>query len=102
MHVFTVRLTKEANSDLQELYGFLLALDVSTAERALAAIEDGFYFLSQSPFSCRKAANGAHGPLLRELIISFGASGYVALFEIDNANTVTVLAIRHQRESDYH
>jgi mRNA-degrading endonuclease RelE of RelBE toxin-antitoxin system len=35
-------------------------------------------------------------------VISFGASGYVALFEIDDATTVTVLAVRHQREEDYH
>lgn len=39
---------------------------------------------------------------LRELIIAFGASGYVALFEIDDASTVTVLAVRHPREDDYH
>jgi mRNA-degrading endonuclease RelE of RelBE toxin-antitoxin system len=39
---------------------------------------------------------------LRELLISFGSAGYVALFEIDDAETVTVLAVRHQRESDYH
>jgi hypothetical protein len=36
------------------------------------------------------------------LVIPFGAAGYVALFEIDDAQTVTVLALRHQRESDYH
>lgn len=41
-------------------------------------------------------------PLLRELLIPFGASGYVALFEIDDSRTVTVVAVRHQRESDYH
>jgi len=38
---------------------------------------------------------------LRELIISFGANGYVALFEIEDSQTVTVLAIRHQREEDF-
>jgi hypothetical protein len=26
----------------------------------------------------------------------------VALFEIEDAGTVTILAVRHQRESDYH
>jgi hypothetical protein len=36
------------------------------------------------------------------LIIAFGVSGYVAPFEIDGAKTVTVLAVRHQREDDYH
>jgi hypothetical protein len=40
-------------------------------------------------------------PFLRELVIPFGASGYVALFEIDNEETVTILAVRHQREDDY-
>jgi hypothetical protein len=44
-----------------------------------------------------------------ELVIPFGASGYVALFEIEGAqddvtseNYVTILALRHQREDDYY
>jgi hypothetical protein len=36
------------------------------------------------------------------LIIAFGNTGYVALFEIINNTTVIVGAIRHQREDDYH
>jgi plasmid stabilization system protein ParE len=36
------------------------------------------------------------------MVIPFGASGYVALYEIDNEETVTILAVRHQREDDYH
>lgn len=55
--------------------------------------------LETSPFSCRKTS--PHDSFLRELIISFSASGYVALFEIEDARTVTVLAVRHQREDDY-
>ena len=47
----------------------------------------------------RRAAGG--GAWLRELRVGFGASGYVALFEIESANIVTVLALRHQREDDY-
>ncbi|MDI9682423.1 type II toxin-antitoxin system RelE/ParE family toxin, partial [Burkholderia cenocepacia] len=38
----------------------------------------------------------------RELIVSFGTSGYVLLFEIEAAEQVTILAVRHQREDDYH
>jgi hypothetical protein len=34
--------------------------------------------------------------------LPFGGSGYVALFEIENRETVTLLAVRHQREEDYH
>jgi len=41
-------------------------------------------------------------PYLLELVISFGAAGYVALFEIEPDDIVTILAVRHQRESDYH
>jgi len=36
------------------------------------------------------------------LIIPFGSAGYVALFEIEGNDLVTVLAIRHQREDDYY
>ncbi len=43
----------------------------------------------------------AYHPRIRELLIPFGRSGYVALFEIDDAETVTLLAFRHQREDDY-
>jgi len=99
---FQVRFTETALSDLDRLYTFLLAFDIQTAEHAVQAIADGLSFLRKSPFSCRKAADGAHGPLLRELIIPFGASGYLALFQIEDANTVSILALRHQREDDFH
>jgi hypothetical protein len=39
---------------------------------------------------------------LRELIIPFGATGFVALFEISDSQTVVIAAVRHQRESDDH
>ncbi|OOG48982.1 type II toxin-antitoxin system RelE/ParE family toxin [Rhodanobacter sp. C01] len=100
---FKIRFTEEALADLERLYDFALARedgDWTTAERALDAIRNGLGLLASSPFSCRKAA--PDDTFLRELIIAFGASGYVALFEIDDAKTVTVLAVRHQREDDYH
>lgn len=40
--------------------------------------------------------------LQRELVIPFGRSGYVVLFDIVNQSTVLVGAVRHQREDDYH
>ena len=55
--------------------------------------------LETSPFTCRKACKS---PFLRELIISFGHAGYVALFEIVDPNVVVVSAVRHQFEEDYH
>ncbi len=102
MNEYQIRFTVDAKSDLNRLYEFLLEFDVQTAERAFQAIDDGLRFIRKSPFSCRKAADGAHGPLLRELIIPFGASGYLALFEIEDSHTVSILALRHQREDDFH
>ncbi len=99
---YSVRFTVEAQEDLQRLHAFLIEHDLSLAERAIGVIQDALTLLEKFPFSCRKAADGRHGPRLRELIIPFGSSGYVLLFEIDDATTVTVLAVRHQRESDYH
>jgi plasmid stabilization system protein ParE len=41
-------------------------------------------------------------PELRELVISFGDSGYVALYRYDPVDDVVfVLAFRHQREAGY-
>ena len=100
---FKIRFSEEALADLERLYEFALVRDDgdwTTAERAPDAIRNGLGLLGSSPFSCRKAAPDS--TFLRELIIAFGASGYVALFEIDDAKTVTVLAVRHPREDDYH
>lgn len=100
---YTVRFTEEAEADLVRLYEFLLEQDpdgTKLAERALARIVQAIDLLTQFPFTCRKAL--AHAPYLRELVISFGAAGYVALFEIEPDDIVTILAVRHQRESDYH
>jgi len=100
---FRVRFTQDAQADLERLYDFILQRgdgDFAVAERALDAIRHGIALLETSPFSCRKTAPG--NAFLRELIIAFGSAGYVALFEIDNASTVTVLAVRHQREDDFH
>jgi plasmid stabilization system protein ParE len=100
---YRVRFTEEAEADLVRLYEFILSRDETdwaVADRALQAIRNAIKSLELSAFSYRKAAAG--NPFLRELVIPFGASGYVALFEIDDDKTVTILAVRHQREDDYY
>lgn len=96
---FRVRYTKEARDDLRRLYGHLLERDAPAAKRARDKIAKGVALLKDFPFSCRKASSDS--PFLRELLIPFGRAGYVLLFEIEDATTVTILAVRHQREDDY-
>jgi len=96
---YQVRFTKAAREDIKRLYAFLLTQDKTAAERALATIEQAMQLLNTFPFTCRKAQ--ADNPFLRELVISFGANGYVALFEIEENAVVTIIALRHQREDDY-
>ena len=102
MNRYKVRLAPSAQQDLERVYQFLLNKDEATAQLAMQAIEDSYEVLARSPFICRKAGDGSHGPLLRELIIDFGSSGYLALFEIEDDQTITITAVRHQLESDYH
>ena len=101
---FAVRYSQSARDDLARLYEYLLdrattVEDLDLAERALAAITNAVESLKRSPFIYRKADDD---PFLRELLIPFGSSGYVSLFEIEDAATVTILAVRHQLEDDYH
>lgn len=96
---YQIRFTKAARDDINRLYAFLLDQDKHAANQALEAINKAIDLLTTFPFTCRKAK--VDTPFLRELIISFGANGYVALFEIEEDNIVTILALRHQREDDY-
>ena len=103
---FKVRLTRDAEADLSRLFDFVLERELARddggltlPEQAMAALRAGFATLKTSPFTCRKAGQS---PFLRELILPFGRSGYVALFEIEDASNVVVVAVRHQLEDDYH
>ncbi len=96
----TIRFTKEAQDDLERLFEFLAQNDVPAAQRALKKIEKAWDLVREFPFACRKAT--PENPFVRELLISFGRGGYVALYEIDGESVITVLAVRHARESDYH
>ena len=103
---FKVRLTHDAEADLDRLFDLVLERelardggDLTLPEQAMGALRAGIATLRTSPFTCRKAGQS---PFLRELIIPFGRSGYVALFEIEDESNVTVVAVRHQLEDDYH
>ena len=103
---YRVVLTAEAEEDVLRLFEFLVERelardggDLELAQRALDAIKDAFKLLEQFPFTCRKVGPSS---FLRELVIPFDNTGYVALFEILDRQTVAITAVRHQREDDYH
>jgi plasmid stabilization system protein ParE len=103
---YTVEFSTAAADDLERLFDFVLQRemdsetgDLDVPDRALQAIKNGIGFLRSSPFACRKVGDS---PFLRELVITFGSAGYVALYEIVDDHTVVIGAVRHQREDDYH
>lgn len=96
---YRVRVSAAAQEDLERLFEFLAANDLPSAVPARNAIEKAYKLVEAMPFACRKAEES--NPFLRELVISFGSAGYVALFEIEDDKTVTILAIRYQREEDF-
>lgn len=102
---FTVTLLPEAVADLERLQDFAIERELSSEtpdwdnpQRAMNAVLHGMQVLSWSPHTCRKAALG--NGRSRELIIPFGGTGYIVLFEIVG-HEVAVAAVRHQREDDY-
>jgi plasmid stabilization system protein ParE len=102
---YTVTLLQEAVEDLRRLEDFSIEreLDSETPDwtipqRALDAVREGMRLLSWSPFTCRRAELG--NGRSRELIVPFGGTGYIVLFEIVGDNVI-VGAVRHQREEDY-
>ena len=101
---YTVVLTREALEDLMRLEDFLIEAamqrgDLDLPRRGVTAIREELTILETNPFTCRIADDDR---LERELVIPFGASGYVALFRIVSDSEIVVAAIRHQREDDYH
>lgn len=87
-----------AVASIERAYTGLAELaDDDAAGRALTAIESALSMLSAHPLIGRTAPDG-----LRELVISFGRSGYVALYQyFPEHDEVWVLAIKHQRELGY-
>jgi plasmid stabilization system protein ParE len=90
-----VIVTERALNDIDRVVDFLLEAGApAAARRARECIVDGLRILERHPEVGRPAPKG-----LRELIISFGRSGYVAVYRHRRREQlVLVLALRHQRE----
>jgi len=90
---------EEALADLERIFEFTFARDGAEALEHIARIRSAVMILDDHPEIGRPARPRS---ALRELVISHGRSGYVALYEYSAAgNLIRIAAIRHQREAGY-
>jgi len=95
--VATVVYSARALDDLERSFEFLAESDPVAALSAASAIRSAVDILAIHPLIGRSCEGE-----LRELVISFGKTGYIALYRfLPHIEEVRVLAIRHQRELDY-
>ncbi|MDN4589375.1 addiction module toxin RelE [Xenophilus aerolatus] len=84
--------------DVNRLTDFLHESMPEVAEATGALIFEAIDILQHHPLIGRPIT-----ARLRELVISRGRSGYLALYHVDrDGDRILIVAIRHQRESGYH
>lgn len=84
-------------NDLDRLTDFLIDTDPVAAGETVALITEAVTILRRHPLIGRPVEDN-----LRELVISRGKTGYIALYSYEAGHdTVLILAIRHQRESGF-
>ena len=81
--------------DVRRLYRFLATRNIDAGKRAIKSIRQGVKVLGHQPGIGRPIEDMPDE--FREWIIDFGDGGYVARYRID-ANAITILAVRHQKE----
>jgi plasmid stabilization system protein ParE len=87
----------DALADLERLIEFLLQSAPEGAAQALAQVRSAVLILGSHPRIGRRVDSHR-----RQLVISQGASGYVALYRHDVVqDVVRILRIRHQREAGF-
>ncbi len=86
-----------ALQDLVRLTDCLLPGDPQAALQTIDLIEEAVHILRRHPQIGRPVEDD-----LRELVISRGTTGYVALYSFEQAHDAClILAVRHQREAGY-
>jgi plasmid stabilization system protein ParE len=92
-------ITAGAVRGLERCRQFLIGKNPEAARRAGQAISRHLAMLETTPAMGRPFDDQ---PELREMLIAFGDSGYVALYRYEPVvDTVYVLAFRHQKEAGY-
>ena len=89
----------EALDDLERIFEFNFERDPATALGHIDKVRSAVVILDAHPEIGRRVSADSG---LRELIISHGKTGYVALYEYSPVERlIRVVAIRHQREAGY-
>lgn len=92
-----IRILAAVAQDFDRIFEFVFERAPESATERIAAIVEALNILATSPMIGRPAPHG-----LRELVISTGASGYLALYRFRQIeDEVEVLAVRSQRERAY-
>ena len=90
---------EEALGDLENIFEFNFERDPATALAHIDAVRSAVLVLEAHPNIGRPLGGSS---TLRELVISHGQSGYIALYEHAPAEAlIRVVALRHQREAGY-
>lgn len=90
--------SENAQRGVQKAYRFLAEYDTDAAKAAAKAIKKQAAILKKHPEAGRPTDD--LDPEHRELIISFGASGYVLVYEVID-EYVLILAVKHQKDAGY-
>jgi plasmid stabilization system protein ParE len=97
--VSQIIITEEASQRLERCRLFLMEKNPRASIRASQAIKHSFALLQAEPKIGRPLDDL---PELRELIIPFGESGYIALYRHEvKTDSLYILAFRHQKEVSY-
>ncbi len=88
-----------AEADLEKIFEFNADRDAASALEHIETIRSAIAILKAHPEIGRRTYARS---TMRELVISKGATGYVALYEyFPTDDLVVVHAVRHQRETGY-
>lgn len=86
-----------ALEDLERIFDFTRDLDLEWALSQIRRVRRAVEILDEHPLIGRRVSGE-----LRELVISSGKTGFVALYQYEELDDlVRILAVRHQREAGF-
>lgn len=94
----SVKYSSQAIADLKRLHDFLATQDPDVAKRAVSVIRNALEKVAFMPERFRPVEEKLY---VREAVIDFGNSGYIARFRHLPNGDVTIARIKHQKESDF-